>query len=60
VIAEDADVVAVLTGNLLKDPDYTHRYHTGALGVSGPGDFANPPVQLSYDTAAICAFLSAR
>jgi len=24
-------VVAVLTGNVLKDPDYIYRYHTGAL-----------------------------
>jgi threonine synthase len=31
VIDEGADVVAVLTGNVLKDPDYIHRYHTGAL-----------------------------
>src|SRR5581483_2835951 len=28
VIARDADVVAVLTGNVLKDPDYIYRYHT--------------------------------
>ena len=27
----DADVVAVLTGNVLKDPDYIYRYHTNAL-----------------------------
>src|SRR5215831_9380555 len=31
VIAHDADVVAVLTGNVLKDPDYIYRYHTGEL-----------------------------
>ena len=31
VIEHDADVVAVLTGNLLKDPDYIYRYHTGQL-----------------------------
>ena len=30
-IAGDADVVAVLTGNVLKDPDYIYRYHTGEL-----------------------------
>ena len=23
-------VVAVLTGNVLKDPDYIYRYHTGS------------------------------
>lgn len=27
----DEDVVAILTGNVLKDPDYTVRYHTGEL-----------------------------
>jgi threonine synthase len=31
VIDSGADVVAVLTGNVLKDPDYIYRYHTGAL-----------------------------
>ena len=30
VIARDADVVAVLTGNVLKDPDYIYRYHGSA------------------------------
>ena len=48
VIARDADVVAVLTGNVLKDPDYIYRYHTGQL--KGPGDcpihpnFGNRPI----------------
>src|SRR6266496_3121351 len=31
VMAADADVVAVLTGNVLKDPDYSHQYHTSKL-----------------------------
>ena len=31
VIEPDANVVAVLTGQLLKDPDYIYRYHTGQL-----------------------------
>ena len=31
LIDRDADVVAVLTGNVLKDPDYIYRYHTGQL-----------------------------
>jgi threonine synthase len=29
------DVVAVLTGNVLKDPDYIYRYHTGVLEAPG-------------------------
>src|SRR4051794_12075578 len=34
-IRGDADVVAVLTGNVLKDPGYIHQYHIGEL--AGPG-----------------------
>ena len=30
-IDKDEDVVAVLTGNLLKDPDYTVNYHQNSL-----------------------------
>jgi len=30
-INKDEDVVAVLTGNLLKDPDYTVNYHQDSL-----------------------------
>jgi threonine synthase len=53
VIARDADVVAVLTGNVLKDPDYIYRYHTGQL--KGPGEcpihpnFGNRPVVVPND-----------
>jgi threonine synthase len=35
VMDRGADVVAALTGNLLKDPDYIYRYHTGKLEASG-------------------------
>jgi len=35
VIDRGADVVAVLTGNLLKDPDYIYRYHTDQLEAPG-------------------------
>jgi threonine synthase len=46
-IARDADVVAVLTGNVLKDPDYIYRYHTGALeapdGTRIMPNFGNSP-----------------
>ena len=31
VIGPSDDVVAVLTGNVLKDPDYIYRYHTSQL-----------------------------
>ncbi len=30
-VERDEDVVAILTGHVLKDPDYTVRYHLGEL-----------------------------
>lgn len=33
----DEDVVAILTGHILKDPDYTVNYHAGALSFTGKG-----------------------
>jgi threonine synthase len=58
----DADVVAILTGNVLKDPDYIHKYHTGVLSTSS-GDlivptYGNPPVVLPNDAEEIVSFLS--
>jgi threonine synthase len=62
VIRADADVVAVLTGNVLKDPEYIHKYHTGVLEAPGSGklrsSFGNPPVLVPYDTDRICSVLS--
>jgi threonine synthase len=62
IIREDADIVAVLTGNVLKDPDYIHRYHTGVLEAPGSGKirstFGNPPVLVPYDIEAICSVLN--
>jgi threonine synthase len=61
VIQSDADVVAVLTGNLLKDPDYIYRYHTGQL--KAPGDepiastYGNRPVTVPNDPERIAAIL---
>jgi threonine synthase len=60
-MAKDADVVAVLTGNVLKDPDYIYRYHTGQL--KAPGDieiaptFGNRPIVVPNDPDAIAALL---
>jgi threonine synthase len=57
----DADVVAVLTGNLLKDPDYIYRYHTGQLdapdGTRIHSTFANRPVVVPHDPEKIAALL---
>jgi threonine synthase len=61
VIRHDSDVVAVLTGNVLKDPDYIHQYHTGVLstraGVRISPTFGNPPVVLPNDSNKIVDFL---
>jgi threonine synthase len=52
-IARDADVVAVLTGNVLKDTDYIYRYHTGQLeapgGVKINSKFGNQPIVVPND-----------
>ena len=61
-IAGSADVVAVLTGNVLKDPDYIHRYHTGTLnapdGTLLRSTFANPPVLVPAEANRIAALLA--
>jgi threonine synthase len=62
VIDRDADVVAVLTGNVLKDPDYIYRYHTGQLEAPGGAPirstFGNQPVVVPNDPDRIAALLA--
>jgi len=57
LISRSADVVAVLTGNLLKDPDYIYRYHTGELKApdNSPirSTFGNRPVVVPNDADSI-------
>ncbi len=59
----DADVVAVLTGNVLKDPDYIYRYHTGQLkapdGSPINPTFGNAPIVVPNDSEQITALLKA-
>ncbi len=54
-IGRAESVVAVLTGHVLKDPDYVNRYHNGtlSLGSSSPiiGGFANPPERVAAKRA---------
>ncbi|HWB84367.1 MAG TPA: threonine synthase [Bryobacteraceae bacterium] len=61
VIARDADVVAVLTGNLLKDPDYIYRYHTGALQAPDQtlitARYGNAPTVVPNDAKKIAEIL---
>ena len=58
------DVVAVLTGNVLKDPDYIYRYHTGKLedpdGKLLESRFANRPITAPNDADAIAEILTER
>lgn len=62
VIDKSADVVAILTGNVLKDPDYIYRYHTGGLkapdGTAIESSFGNKPVVVPNDEEKIAALLS--
>jgi len=57
VIDRGADVVAVLTGNVLKDPDYIYRYHTNQLqapdGAPIQATFGNRPEVLPNDPEII-------
>lgn len=61
-IERDADVVAVLTGNVLKDPDYIYRYHTGQLDAPDGSrihpTFGNQPVVVPNDAEKIAALLA--
>lgn len=62
VIRRSDDVVAVLTGNVLKDPDYIYRYHTGQLkapdGTPIASNFGNQPTVVPNDPDRIAALLS--
>jgi len=62
VIDRDAEVVCILTGHQLKDPDATVKYHTGidmkaaqelAPHTEPHGKLANPPVPVPDDLLAI-------
>ena len=61
-IAPDEDVVAILTGHLLKDPDYVYHYHTGKLTAPGgellQSTFGNAPVVMPNDDRKIAEYLS--
>jgi threonine synthase len=61
VIDRGADVVAVLTGNVMKDPDYIYKYHTGQLeapdGTKIRGTFANQAIVVPNDADKIAELL---
>jgi threonine synthase len=54
VIAPDAKVVGILTGNVLKDPDAVVGYHQNTLRDRGiVGTYANAPRQIQPTVAAV-------
>lgn len=61
-IQPSADVVGILTGHLLKDPDYVYRYHAGQLatpaGEAIEPAFGNPPVSVPCDRAKVAELLA--
>ena len=61
VMGKGADVVAVLTGNVLKDSDYIFKYHTGKLetpgGVKIQSTFGNQPIVVPNDIDRIAELL---
>ena len=60
-ISTEDDVVAVLTGHLLKDPDYVYHYHTGKLkapdGQTIGSTFGNEPLVVPNDAGKIAEIL---
>jgi len=57
VIDPSDDVVCILTGSLLKDPDLTVRYHTGVMEDVRPR-FANRPTVIEPDLSSVEEALS--
>jgi len=60
MIDKSDQVIGVLTGNLLKDPNYTIRYHTGELKLEEAGmqhqiegNFANKPLRAAANKEEI-------
>ena len=66
-IGHDHEVIAILTGHALKDPDYMMRYHEGTLSFSSgakhgrgqplAGAFRNSPRRVEATKAAILSSL---
>lgn len=61
VVDKSADIVGVLTGNVLKDPDYIFKYHTGVLktphGEPIKPTFGNAPIVVPNDSERIAAVI---
>jgi threonine synthase len=64
VVDKSADIVAVLTGNVLKDPDYIFKYHTGQLktpsGALLKSTFGNAPLVVPNEPGRIAEIINER
>ena len=62
-IGREENVVAVLTGHVLKDPDYVSQYHRGTLALETAGitgTFANVPQRVAAEKRAVLDLLEKR
>jgi len=66
-IKPEETVIAVLTGHVLKDPDYVSNYHRGTLSIDaghGPqaisGAFRNVPQRAAANKSAVLKILESR
>ena len=50
---KEEDVIAVVTGHALKDPDYTVSYHEGTLPIAFQPQFANRVMKVEANEGAI-------
>lgn len=61
-IGKEENVVAILTGNVLKDPDYIYRYHTDQLSAPNGNrihpKFGNQPIVVPNNADEITRLLS--
>jgi threonine synthase len=61
IIRKDDRVVAVLTGNLMKDSDYVYRYHTRTLkapdGANISSTFGNAPLVVENSASKVIRLL---
>ena len=60
-VEASAEVAAILTGHLLKDPDYVYRYHSSQLetpsGQPIRAKFGNAPITVGHDRDRIAELL---
>jgi threonine synthase len=58
-VDKDEDILAILTGHVLKDPDYTVKYHQGQLSLDAPIEptFASRIIKVLAEKSAVLSAL---